>query len=134
MATDRDTKRKFSLKQRFHSFTYAWNGIKLLLHEHNTWIHLVATVCVIVVGAWVSLSPIKWAIAAMLVAGVWIVEAINTAIERLCDHVTPQQHPEIGHIKDISAAAVLLSAIAAVVAGLCIFVPAIIERIEQLIK
>ena len=130
---DRDTKRKFSLRERLGSFIYAGRGLKLLFREHNTWIHLVATLCVAIVGRWVSLSTIEWAIAIILVGSVWITEAINTAIERLCDHVTPQRHPAIAHIKDIAAAAVILSAITAVMAGLCIFVPAIIDKVNQLL-
>ena len=130
---DRDTKHKFSLRERFGSFVYAGRGLKLLFLEHNTWIHLVATLCVVIVGWWVSLSAIEWAIAVILVGGVWITEALNTAIERLCDHVTPEIHHAIGRIKDIAAAAVLLSAITAVIAGLCIFVPAIIDKVTQLL-
>jgi diacylglycerol kinase (ATP) len=34
------------------------------------------------------------------------VELLNTAIEKLSDHVTPARHPDIGRIKDISSAAV----------------------------
>jgi diacylglycerol kinase (ATP) len=33
-------------------------------------------------------------------------ELLNTAIEKLSDHVTPAQHPDIGRIKDMSSAAV----------------------------
>lgn len=130
---DRDTKHRFSLMERFRSFVYAGRGLRLLFHEHNTWIHLTATFCVVVVGFWVSLSFVQWAIAIILLGGVWIAEALNTAIERLCDHVTPEQHPEIGRIKDIAAAAVLMAAITAVAAGLCIFVPAIIDKVAQLL-
>ena len=130
---DRNTKHKFSLRERFGSFVYAGRGLKLLFLEHNTWIHLIATLCVAVVGIWVSLTPIEWAISAILIGGVWITEALNTAIERICDHITPEMHPAIGHIKDIAATAVLLSAITAVVAGLCIFVPAIIDKVTQLL-
>lgn len=35
------------------------------------------------------------------------VELLNTAIEKLCDHVTPEHHPQIGIIKDLGSAAVL---------------------------
>ena len=126
---NRDIKHKFSLRERFGSFVYAGRGLKLLFLEHNTWIHLIATLCVVVAGCWVSLSAIQWAICAILIGGVWVTEALNTAIERICDHVTPEIHPAIGRIKDIAAAAVLLSAITAVVAGLCIFVPAIIDKV-----
>ncbi len=34
------------------------------------------------------------------------VELLNTAIERLSDHVTPEHHIEIGRIKDAGSAAV----------------------------
>jgi diacylglycerol kinase (ATP) len=34
------------------------------------------------------------------------VELLNTAIEKLSDHVTPAQHPDIGRVKDMGSAAV----------------------------
>jgi diacylglycerol kinase (ATP) len=34
------------------------------------------------------------------------IELLNTAIEKLSDHVTPAQHPDIGRIKDMASAAV----------------------------
>jgi len=35
-----------------------------------------------------------------------IVELLNTAIEKLSDHVTATHHPDIGRIKDMGSAAV----------------------------
>ena len=37
------------------------------------------------------------------------VELLNTAIEALCDHVTPQDHPHIRIVKDLGSAAVFAS-------------------------
>ena len=34
------------------------------------------------------------------------IELLNTAVEKLSDHVTPALHPDIGRIKDMSSAAV----------------------------
>ena len=34
------------------------------------------------------------------------VELLNTAIEKLSDHVTPALHPDIGRVKDMGSAAV----------------------------
>ena len=45
------------------------------------------------------------------------VEALNTAIEILCDHVTPEHHPQIKAIKDIAAAASLIILLMVVVNG-----------------
>ena len=37
------------------------------------------------------------------------VELLNTAIEKLCDHLYPAQHEVIGYVKDLGSAAVLMS-------------------------
>jgi len=34
------------------------------------------------------------------------IELLNTAIEKLADHVTPEHHPQIGLVKDLGSAAV----------------------------
>lgn len=38
-----------------------------------------------------------------------MVELVNTAIERLSDHVTPEHHPTIKVVKDLGSAAVLVA-------------------------
>ena len=53
----------------------------------------------------------------------WVVEALNTAFEYLCDVVSPEFHPLVRKSKDIAAGAVLLSAVGAAAIGLIIFVP-----------
>ncbi|MNY79213.1 Undecaprenol kinase [compost metagenome] len=56
---------------------------------------------------------------------VLIAELLNTAIEVLVDLVSPDIHPKAKIIKDVAAAAVLVSALTAVVVGLVIFIPKI---------
>jgi diacylglycerol kinase (ATP) len=53
------------------------------------------------------------------------IELLNTCIERLCDHVTPDRHPQIKVVKDIGSAAVLTTL---VLAGL-IWTAAVFERL-----
>ena len=50
-------------------------------------------------------------------------EGFNTAVERVCDRVSPEKHPLIKAAKDIAAGAVLLFVIASVAVGLIIFIP-----------
>ena len=57
------------------------------------------------------------------IGGVLAAEAFNTAIERLVNLVSPQWHPIAGEVKDIAAGAVLITAIAAAIIGLMIFIP-----------
>lgn len=62
----------------------------------------------------------------VLVTGlVWAAEILNTAIERLADFVCTEQHYVIKLVKDISAAAVLVSAVTALATGAFIFIPKI---------
>ena len=37
------------------------------------------------------------------------VELLNTAIEKLCDHLAPERNDSIGYVKDLGSAAVLMS-------------------------
>lgn len=48
---------------------------------------------------------------------VLITEILNTCIEKLCDHVTPEFHDTIGYIKDLGSAAVFC----ALVLSLCLW-------------
>lgn len=110
---------KFSLGARLQSFTHAFAGLAHMLRtQHNAWIHLLATACVIATGfaLKVSAEDWRWLIAAM--ALVWAAEAINTAFEHLCDVVQPEFHASVKHSKNIAAAAVLVCAIAAVAIGM----------------
>ena len=60
---------------------------------------------------------------AVVIAG----ELINTAIEAVVDLVTEEYHPLAKVAKDTSAAAVFVIAIVAVIVGLIIFLPKIIN-------
>jgi diacylglycerol kinase (ATP) len=116
--------KKFSLIQQLKSFRYAFNGLKILFfEEHNARIHFVVAVVVVLLSFLYNLNAYEWVAIILVISGVFIVEIINTAIENVADFVHPQYHPQIGKVKDIAASAVLISAIAAVMVGLIIFVP-----------
>ncbi|GHU58782.1 diacylglycerol kinase [Bacteroidia bacterium] len=112
--------------KRMLSFRYAFQGIgRLFQYEPNVRIHAVAGICVIIAGFLLKISAMEW-IAIVIVIGLVIsAEAFNTAIEKLCDVVSPDYSESIKHIKDMSAGAVLLTAIASAITGLIIFIPKI---------
>jgi diacylglycerol kinase len=114
------------------SFRNAFSGIAILLRlERNARIHLVILVMVIIAGILLKISPAHW-IAVSLAAGLVIAaESFNTAIEALCDAVKPEFDPGIRKAKDLAAAGVLISAIASVVTGLIVFVPALIRILSK---
>lgn len=114
----------FSIAARFRSFRFALNGIRQMIrHEHNAWIHALATVGVIAAGFTVHLSREEWMALVIVISLVWITEAINTCFEKLLDLLHPAQDARVGILKDMAAGAVLLAALAAVITGLLIFIP-----------
>jgi diacylglycerol kinase len=121
----------FSLKGRLHSFRNAFRGLGLLIiHEHNFRIHLLILAIVIVAGLLLKITAFEW-IAVTIVAGLVLAgESFNTAVEYLSDRVSPDKDPIIRKAKDTSAAAVLISAFIAIIAGVIIFLPRIIKLLR----
>lgn len=103
------------------SFRFAGQGVvDLFRFENNARVHLLIAGVVVAVGFWLGLSGTEWAIILTQVGLVWAAEAFNTALEKLCDFVSPGLHPQIKAVKDLSSGAVLILAVTAVVVGLII--------------
>lgn len=103
------------------SFRFAGQGIlDLFRYENNAKVHLLVAILVIGAGFLLTLSPVEWAVILTQIGLVWAAEAFNTAIEKLCDFVSPGLHPQIKAIKDLSSGAVLILTIVAVLVGLII--------------
>jgi diacylglycerol kinase len=118
-------------KFRF-SLKYAIAGLKYLFSaENNIRIHTLVTILVIAAGATLRISLTSWAIIILTIALVWIVEALNTVFERLFDLLDGSYNPIVKIGKDVSAAAVLISAIASIAIALIVFIPRIIELITN---
>ena len=116
----------FSFRKRLQSFRYAFNGLWILFkYEHNSRIYLACTVAVVVLGFLLHISTAEWLTLLLLIAMVFILEIINSAIEHLADFVSPAYSEKIKTVKDLAAAAVLVAAMAAIITGILIFIPKI---------
>lgn len=120
--------------KRAKSFTYAWQGIKYLFgNESNAKIHLLAAVCVITVSALFKIECWEWCAVIFAIGGVFMAEGFNTAIEKVCDKVSPAKNHLIKITKDVAAGSVLLFVLSAVAVGLIIFLPRIIALFNHAI-
>ena len=119
--------KKSMIKQHLESYKYAMRGILLAFQvERNMSYHLVATSAVLIVNFMLKISHTEWLITLMLIGMVWTAEIFNTAIEKICDLVSPHKNVHVKFIKDLSAAAVLIASILAFLIGLIIFIPQIL--------
>ena len=104
------------------TFGHAFRGIGSMLRtEANARFHLASAIIVIAGGLALDLPRIEWMILVLTMAAVLALEAVNTAIEALCDAVSKEPHPEIGRAKDVAAGAVLIASIAAVIIAVLVF-------------
>ena len=116
------------MKKFYKSLLVASAGIRqFFLKNRNAGIQLTIAVITIILDLVVSISTIQWLIVLLCIALVLSLEMINTAIEKLCDLITVEVHPEIKFIKDVAAGAVLIASVFAMVTGLVIFIPALLR-------
>jgi len=117
---------KFSIRKRLKSFRFAFNGLRILLkEEHNSWIHLLAAICVLIAGFIFDISAFEWIAIVFAIGLVIALELINSAIENMADFVSPDKQAKIKKVKDLAAAAVLVGAVTVLVIGLIVFIPKI---------
>ncbi|MCX5832626.1 MAG: diacylglycerol kinase family protein [Deltaproteobacteria bacterium] len=110
------------LQRRISSFACAIKGAAFLIRSQpHARIHLAATGAVFVLGLALNLQRLEWCLLIIAIIIVWVAEGMNTALEAIADAVHPAHHPLIGRAKDVAAAAVLISAVGAVLIGILIF-------------
>src|SRR5437867_4593652 len=113
------------------SFGFAFAGLAYCFRtQRNFRIHIAIAVVMSVVGVFLGLSWVEWAVFAAMVVLVLSAEMANTMIESLVDLVTTEYHPLAGIAKDVAAGIVLLTAMGAVVVGLFIFLPRLLAAIR----
>lgn len=115
---------KFSVKKRLKSFSYAWDGLKTLLQEeHNARVHLAISLIVITLGLAFEINITEWISLFLSMGLVFACEILNSALENICDLISPEYNLYIKKAKDLGAAATLVSVIIEVLIGLLIFAP-----------
>ncbi len=114
---------------RWQSFVHALAGVLYALrHQRNTWIMGCATVAMIVLGVWLEITRVEWAVLVMATGVVWVAEFLNSAIEAAVDVASPDLHPMAKVAKDVAAGAVLTASCVALVVAVIIFGPPLIDQ------
>ncbi len=96
---------------------------KFITTEASGKVQFTLFIIMTIAGFYFKISREDWMFQFIAVAMVLSTEAMNTAVEKLCDFIHPDYHERIGFIKDIAAGAVYFSAICALVIGGFIYIP-----------
>jgi len=108
------------------SFKFALEGLKLaFLSEPNFRVHTLFAITVLILALILGFNLAEWTILLFTISFVIVMELFNTAVEAIVDLVSPEIKPKAKIAKDVAAAAVLISAMVAVIIGFVLFIPKI---------
>ena len=96
-----------------------------LTTEHAAMVQFSIALLMSALGFYLQLSKTEWMFHIMAFSFVLAMEAMNTAIEKICDFVHESFDKRIGFIKDVAAGGVSFAALAALLVELFIFIPKI---------
>ncbi len=115
-------------KPLLKTLSYGFNGIFYTLrHERNMVIHFLVMILVIIAGIVFKITFVEWGICFVLFALVLSLELMNTALENVVDLVTEEKKAKAKVAKDAAAGAVLVAALFAVIIGISIFLPRLLN-------
>ena len=107
-----------------NSFRYAIVGLRYLLWtQRNAKIHTAIGLAAVVLGFMLGIDRYEWLTLILTITIVLAAEGVNTAIEAVVDLASPSYHPLAKIAKDVGAGTVLLTAVAAVIVGMLLFLP-----------
>lgn len=108
--------KNYKTKNIFHSIKIGIIGLfSILKSEKNARYHLLITGMVCVYAVLQRFNSLQWGLIIVAISLVWLSECFNTCIEAICDLISQDESASIKLIKDISAAAVLISCITALI-------------------
>ncbi len=120
-------------RSRARSFRYAFAGWGYVVRtQRNAWIHAVISVAVIILALWLQIIARDLAVLILTIAVVWVAEIFNTSLEAVVDLASPEIHPLAQIGKDVSAAAVLIASLSAILIGLLIMGPPLLLKVKEL--
>lgn len=102
------------------------DGLRVLVAEKAVQRELVALLaCCVVCAVLPNFYTVLLVVLALLLLAV---EALNTAIETLCDHVTPEIHPMIKKVKDMGSAAVFIVSVTMAFVFVWVLAQAVLQK------
>ncbi|MBN1617760.1 diacylglycerol kinase family protein [Candidatus Dojkabacteria bacterium] len=117
------------------SLRHAFQGLMLIVkNERNFRIQLGFTLCVIILGLIFKVTRPDWIAIFIVVSLVLVSESFNSVVEAMCDVIYQKYNERVKYAKDVSAGAVLVSTIIAIVTGTVVFFPYFVDLVVNLLN
>ena len=129
--TKKRDKKDFHPKNLFRIIQYSLQGLQYFFqYERSAIVYLVASILGLM-GAWMlHMSPMEWLVIILLLVMILSAELLNTAIEAVCNLVSPEYNPYVKIAKDCGSAATFVLSTVGIAVGFVMYIPKIIELVE----
>lgn len=105
------------MKEKFRP---AFQGLADAVKDEGCRTQIILALMALCAGFVLKLSAAEWVAVIVCIGMVITAEILNTAIEKVCDLISKENDERIRLIKDLSAGAVLVSALTALICSLVI--------------
>lgn len=117
-------KKNFSLKSFTNVIKYSMQGYAhFYKYERSAILHLIVAVTIILGSLTLNMTAVEWLFMIFILLTMLAIELLNTAIEAVCDLVSPEYNKLVKVAKDTASAATFSISVALVIATLIIYVP-----------
>ncbi len=120
---------KYKSQGFFMTFKNARKGLRLVLKsEINLRVHFCVALLILILAFYLDFSVTKICVLLLTISSVICAEMVNSAIEFALDAVFHNKYSKlVGMAKDISAGAVMFNTIIAVLIGILLFLPPVLN-------
>lgn len=119
-------KKKFNISSFINVIKYSMQGYAhFYKYERSAILHLIVAVVIILGSLSLNMTAVEWLFMIFILLTMLAIELLNTAIEAVCDLVSPGYNKLVKVAKDTASAATFSISLALVVAIVIIYVPKI---------
>ena len=117
-----------SIKSFIKSLKFALHGLKILWRNEPNfrWQVVIATIVILLILG-LGVRRLDSVVILLIITFVFTLEILNTVVERFVDMLKPRLHTYAESIKDLMAALVLIGSLAAILIGVVVFYPYIVD-------
>jgi undecaprenol kinase len=121
------------IERLIKSFVYALRGLsKTYREEQNLRVQTAVGTVMVALALIFRINRLEWCLLLLTIGLVILMEIANSAVERITDVLKPRINGYVKEIKDIAAAAVMLSSLISVIIGVIIFWPYLFDAWRNL--
>ena len=131
--TKKAGRKDLSFKSMCSVVTNTLNGLRnFFRYERSALVYLIASAFTIGAGIILQMSMMEWIMIFFVLLTMLASELLNTAIEAVCDLVSPEYNPFVKIAKDSGSAATGVLSILWAIMILMIYLPKVIEILNKL--